>query len=436
MIAPRKKPAKTRAAVYSRLSVDRPDQELGSIEVQRERCAAYVASQEGWELLPEQYDDDGFSGGSTDRPALQRLIADIEACNVDRVVTHRIDRLSRSMIDFLRLMEVFEQHGASLVSVTQQFDTSTAWGRMVLNILVGFAQFEREMISERTRDKVAAARSRGKWTGGRPVLGYDVAPEGGRLMVNEDEAEKVRNIFGLYLAEESLAETARECGRRDWRQKEWTNRRGTSSGGRPFTKAGLSSLLSNPLYIGRVRSNGSTVPGEHDAIVDPDLFQQVQRQLKTNAQKRANRRCVRNTQAWLSGLLRCSNCDAPMVHSTTRKGSRMYRYYVCRSAQSRGWTTCPSPSVPAGDIEAAVFEELRGIGSDPDLLQATAAEVRKLAGHVDVADLATTLEEWQPLWSNLTYSEQGQVATSVLEQVTYDGDAVEIQFREGVNGRG
>ena len=464
-----------RCAVYCRLSVERPDQELGSIEVQRERCSAYIASQEGWAELPTRYDDDGFSGGTTERPALKRLLADIHAGKIDRVVTHRLDRISRSMIDFLQLMETFERNGASLVSVTQQFDTSTAWGRMVLNILMGFAQFEREMISERTRDKMTAARRRGKWTGGIPVLGYDVHPDGGKLVVNDAEAQRVRAIFDLYREIGSLSATCRELEERGWTRKRWTTKRGKESGGAPFVKATLHHFLTNPIFIGRVRHKGEEFDGEHEAIVEEAAYTEVQRRLRSNGHKRTA--AVRNRYgAFLKGVLHCAHCGSRMLHSPTRKGRRVYRYYVCQAAQANGWSTCPHPSAPAGKLEEAVLGEIREAVQDPDLLLATQREAKSLRTHtladvdrqiamadavlangaspaekrtaakrrerlagerdklaglsVGTRDVTAKVGQFTPLWDALTYAEQTELAALLIDRVDWDGAAITVRMKE------
>lgn len=244
-----------RCAIYTRKSTDEGlDQEFNSLDAQRESAEAYITSQkhEGWACLPDRYDDGGYTGGNMDRPAFQRLLKDIEAGRIDCIVVYKVDRLSRSLLDFARIMEIFELHRVSFVSVTQQFNTTTSMGRLTLNILLSFAQFEREIISERIRDKVAATRRKGKWSGGRPILGYDVAPEGGRLLVNEDEAVWVRGIFELYLEREALIATIKELDVRGWTNKRWTTKKGQETGGKPFTKNNLYRLLTNVLYTGKI----------------------------------------------------------------------------------------------------------------------------------------------------------------------------------------
>jgi len=274
-----------RCAIYTRKSTDEGlDQDFNSLDAQREAAEAFILSQRGEGLiaLPEHYDDGGFSGGSVERPALQRLLKDIRASAVDCVVVYKVDRLSRSLIDFARIIEVFDRYGVSFLSVTQQFNTTNSIGRLTLNILLSFAQFEREMIAERTRDKMSASRRKGKWTGGHPVLGYDIDPRGGRLILNADEAHQVRTIFTLYLDYCAMLPVVRDIDRRGWRTKQWVTRRGETQGGRPFTKSGLYRLLTNPIYTGDVRFKGQVYEGEQEAIIKADTWESVQKTLRRN----------------------------------------------------------------------------------------------------------------------------------------------------------
>jgi len=362
-----------RCAVYTRKSTeDGLEQEFNSLDAQREAAEAYIASQrgEGWICLPDRYDDGGFTGGNMERPALMRLMADIEAGKVNCVVVYKVDRMSRSLLDFTRIMEAFERRGVSFVSVTQQFNTTSSMGRLTLNILLSFAQFEREIISERTRDKMAAARRRGKWSGGRPILGFDVDPGGGRLVVNEDEAERVRAIFKLYLEQQSLMATVRELDARGWTNKRWTTKKGHEAGGHAFSKHSLHGLLTNVLYIGKVTYKNEVHDGEHQGIVDAAVFGRVQKLLRRNGI--AGCSIVRNRYgAILKGLLRCVPCGCAMVPTHTLKNGRRYRYYVCSKAQRRGWHTCPTKSIPAQEIESFVIDQVRGMGKDPTLVRET-----------------------------------------------------------------
>ncbi len=368
-----------RCAVYTRKSTEEGlEQEFNSLDAQRESAEAFIASQagEGWTCLPDRYDDGGFTGGNMERPALQRLLADIETGKIDAVIVYKVDRLSRSLLDFAALMQTFEKHRVSFVSVTQQFSTATSMGRLVLNVLLSFAQFEREIISERTRDKIAATRRRGKWAGGRPLLGYDVDPRGSKLLINEAEAVRVRAIFDLYLEHESLLPVVQELARRGWCNKRWQTRKGQERGGQPFGRSSLHRLLTNVAYVGKVRYKDETHDGEHPGIVDLGIFQRVQAMLHRNGH--SGGAPIRNQfAALLKGILRCVPCDCAMTPSHTTRGARRYRYYVCAAAQRRGWDGCPSKSIPAAQIEQFVLEQIKCIGKDPALVQATVAEARK-----------------------------------------------------------
>jgi len=370
-----------RCAIYTRKSTEEGlDQEFNTLDAQRESGEAYIRSQqhEGWEYLPDHYDDGGFTGGNMDRPALKRMMADIEAGKINCVVVYKVDRLSRSLLDFAKMLEVFEKHQVAFVSVTQQFNTTTSMGRLMLNVLLSFAQFEREMISERTRDKIAATRRKGKWSGGMPLLGYDVDPRGSRLVVNEQEAARVRAIFELYLEHQSMIATIKVLDERGWINKRWTTRKGHERGGKPFTKTSLYKLLRNVTYLGKIKYKDETHKGEHEAIVSNDLWQRVQVLLGRNG--RTGGTSVRNKfGALLKGILRCVPCDCAMTPShSTKDGTKRYRYYVCTSAQKRGWHNCPSKSIPAGEIEQFVVDQIKGIGRDPAVISETVAQAYEL----------------------------------------------------------
>jgi site-specific DNA recombinase len=393
-----------RCAVYTRKSTEEGlEQEFNTLDAQRECCESFIKSQaaEGWQCLEQRHDDGGFSGGNMDRPALKRLLADIEAGNVDTVVLYKVDRLSRSLLDFAKMMEVFDRHHVAFVSVTQQINSATSMGRLMLNVLLSFAQFEREIIGERTRDKIAAARRKGKWGGGRPILGYDIDPHSIKLVINEDEAAQVRAIFELYLQHEGLVAVIAELNRRGWVNKRWMTRKGQVRGGKPFTKTSLHKLLTNVTYIGKVRYKHEFHDGEQKPLIDPEVWQRVQVLLRRNG--RTGGALVRNQfNALLKGLLRCVPCGCAMTPAhTTRSGTKRYRYYVCTAAQKRGWHTCPSKSIPVGEIELFVVQQLRGIGHDPALRDATFAAACS-QGQARVGELTTerrglgrNVEQWQ-----------------------------------------
>jgi len=364
-----KRTLKIRCAIYTRKSSEEGlDLEFNSLDAQRESAEAFIASQkcEGWTCLPTRYDDGGFSGGNVERPGLQKLLADIETGEIDCIVVYKVDRLSRSLLDFARIMEIFERHNVSFVSVTQQFNTTHSMGRLTLNILLSFAQFEREIIGERIRDKIAAQRRKGKWTGGKPVLGYDVdrSEASPKLVVNAVEAARVMQIFEWYIELGSLLSVLKEINSHGWTYKTWVSKKGRPMGGLSFDKSSLHRLLTNPVYIGKIRHKEEVYNGEHEPIVDAKLFDEVQQRLRRNG----NGQATRNKHgALLKGLLHCSACGRAMTHTFTSKQNRRYRYYACTRAINQGREACPTQYLPAAEIEAAVVDEIRGIGQDPAL---------------------------------------------------------------------
>ncbi|TWT74805.1 recombinase family protein [Allorhodopirellula solitaria] len=360
-----------RCAIYTRKSTEEGlDQEFNSLDAQRQSAEAFIASQqhEGWVINPEMYDDGGFSGGNIERPALKRLMEDIEAGKIDCVVVYKVDRLSRSLLDFTKVMETFDKYGVSFVSVTQQFNTTHSMGRLTLNILLSFAQFEREIIGERIRDKIAGQRRRGQWCGGYPVLGYDVdrSERTPKLVVNAEEATKVRRIFLLYLELQSLTPVSDAVAERKWMNKLWTTKKGLAKGGRPFDKCSIHALLTNPIYIGKIKHKEQLFNGRHEAIVDEAIFDQVQMQLRANNLTRGSR-LPSKYGGLLKGLIRCPQCNVAMVHTSTKKKSIAYRYYTCVRAIKRGRNSCEHPSLPAGEIEEAVVDQVRAIAGDDGL---------------------------------------------------------------------
>ncbi len=374
-----------RCAIYTRKSTDEGlDRDFNSLDAQRESGEAYIASrkEQNWRVLPAAYNDGGFTGGNMDRPAVHRLLDDIQAGKVDCVVVYKVDRLSRSLLDFARMLEVFERHDVSFVAVTQEFNTATPMGRLMLHVLLSFAQFERELISERTRDKMGAARRKGKWLGSVPSLGYDADREAARLIVNDEEAQRVNAIFRLYLECGSLLATVRELRRRGWHTKQTTTRQGRIRGGRAFNKASLRCLLTNVTYIGLVRYRGETYAGEQEAIVPEALFRRVEQLLRENRQPRHTRGKA-HIRGVLQGRLYCTGCNTAMLHTYTSKGSRRYRYYVCSHANKHGYDQCQTRSLPAGEVERYVLSQIQDFLANGDQREATSADVAELIQRVE-----------------------------------------------------
>jgi site-specific DNA recombinase len=406
-----------RCAVYTRKSTeDGLDQEFNSLDAQREAGEAYVASQRsaGWVLATGLYDDGGFTGGNVDRPALKRLLADIDAGLIDCVVVYKVDRLSRSLLDFTRLMAAFDAKRVVFVSVTQQFNTATSMGRLVLNVLLSFAQFEREIIAERTRDKLTAMRKKGLWGGGLTPLGYDVDPTTKRLVINDSEAIRLRAIFALYREHTALLPVVEELRARGWATKATATKTGTLRGGKPFDRTNLYRLLTTEAYTGTVRAGGEAIQHAHPAIIDPAEFAEVQGALKRNG--RTGGAMARNQfGALLKGLLRCRPCCSAMTPTHTTKGAKRYRYYACSAGQKNGRATCPSKAVPAGAVERYVVDRVRGIGRDAALVAAVAAEARGAAE----ARLTEITAERRALERDLATWRKAPTATAdLLERVT------------------
>jgi DNA invertase Pin-like site-specific DNA recombinase len=408
-----------RCAIYTRKSTEEGlEQAFNSLDAQREAAVAYIQSQKhvGWTLIETRFDDGGFSGGNMERPALQQLLQQIDSRQVDCVLVYKVDRLSRSLLDFARLMDRFDQRSVSFVSVTQQFNTTTSLGRLTLNILLSFAQFEREIISERTRDKMGAARRKGKWVGGTPLLGYDVAAAGGSLVVNPSEARRVREIFELYRSHRSLAAVVAELSERGWTTKSWKSRRGTRHAGHPFTKASLRMLLSNATYCGKVSYRSVVYQGEHKAIIEPALWDDINQDFTTRPKPPESPNVPQN--APLAGLLFCKQCRQPMMATYSARTLRRYRYYVCQTAREKGWKFCQTKSVSADLLEASIVIQLRS--------ELSAAETRQA---IQVSD-----SQWRALVLADVEVIPG-VIQALIERVHYDGPsgAVAVKLRTPEN---
>jgi site-specific DNA recombinase len=349
-----------RCAIYTRKSTEEGlDQAFNSLQAQRESGEAYIASQQirGWVLVPEQYNDGGFSGSHLERPALQRLLNDLQVGGIDCVLVYKVDRLSRSLLDFARLMERFDRTGVSFVSVTQEFNTTTSMGRLTLNILLSFAQFEREIIGERTRDKQSAARRKGKWIGGWPVLGYDVDPKGGRLVVNQKKAEQVRQIYTMAADAASLEALVAQIASCGYQTKAWSSRSGKVHLARAFSRMTLRLLLSNVLYKGAVSHKGAIYPGEHERITAEEVWEKVNTQLALRSTGQRGK--VHGPQVGpLVGLLFCSECSNAMQPTFTTRHGRRYMYYSCQAARRKQKQPCSQTPAGAKDLETSLLRNL------------------------------------------------------------------------------
>jgi DNA invertase Pin-like site-specific DNA recombinase len=430
-----------RCAIYTRKSSDEGlEQEFNSLHAQREACEAFILSQrhEGWHVLSAHYDDGGYSGGTMDRPALEHLLSDIRTGKVDVVVVYKIDRLTRSLFDFAKIVEAFDAKGVSFVSITQQFNTTTSMGRLTLNVLLSFAQFEREVIAERVRDKIAASKKKGMWMGGTVPLGYDAVNR--KLRINGEEAKKIRLLFDLYLKLGSVRRLEAECKRLGLRTKLRTLLDGRQCGGTAFSRGHLYLIISNPLYIGRIPHKGLSYEGEHEAIIHAETWDKVQAQLATNAGRKRGRASSKHPSL-LAGLLFTAE-GVPFTPSHAVNHGRRYRYYVERSllmpaaekvksgapqltnsrngVQTRGWR------LPAHQVEQFVLKQMAAFLRDRGALLDALCFKRESPDVVSVV-LARASKQADGCESG-SFASQSEVVASLIRRIEIAYDRVSIKI--------
>jgi DNA invertase Pin-like site-specific DNA recombinase len=395
---------------------------FNSLHAQREACEAYVISQRsaGWVLVRDRYDDGGISGGTLERPALRRLLADIEEGLIDIIITYKIDRLSRSLLDFSKLVEVFDRNGVTFVAVTQSFNTTTSMGRLTLNILLSFAQFEREVTAERIRDKFKASRAKGIWMGGVPPYGYQVKNR--KLLVDPERAEDVRWVFETFIEVGSGTELANAAAARGM----------STQHGNKIDKKYVYRMLNNRTYLGEAIHKGSSYPGEHDAIIDSETWDKVHQILKESPRKRANNSRAQ-TPALLKGLIYGPD-GAAFSPSHTRKGGKLYRYYVSQTVLKHGAGSCPVGRVSAGEIEAAVIDQLRTVFRQPEIIAGTWKAARAQDSEVNEAGTREALLQLDPLWDELFPAEQARIVALLVERVDVGTEGLTVRLR--VDGLG
>ncbi len=412
-----------RCAIYTRKSSEEGlKQNFNSLHAQRQACEAFVKSQagEGWRLVKTGYDDGGFSGATMERPALKALLAHVKEKRIDVVVVYKVDRLTRSLADFAKIVEIFDAEGVSFVAVTQQFNTTTSMGRLTLNVLLSFAQFEREVTGERIRDKIAASKQKGMWMGGTPPLGYDLRDR--RLVVNKAEAETVRLIFRLYIEHKTLRKVRQELDRRSVTSKQWMSRGNVRHGGFPFGRGALYHLLANPVYMGEVRHKSMTYPGQHEAIVERATWQRVQEMLSQKA-AHPRGRTVRRSPGLLMGKL-FDQSGEPLYSCWAKKGQRRYRYFVSKrlvrgttKPDDRGWR------LPAERTELAVMAGTRQMLSDRRALASTLRAFGFAA-----AELKQAVEAIDSKVKSHQRVEMAEDTGTLVERVELKRDGMQITF--------
>jgi DNA invertase Pin-like site-specific DNA recombinase len=428
---------KRRCAVYTRKSTDEGlDQEYNSLEAQRDSALAFIASQrhEGWIATDDGYDDGGFSGGNMNRPALKRLLADVEDGRIDVVVVYKIDRLSRSLGDFAKIVDLFDAHGVTFVSVTQQFNTTTSMGRLTLNILLSFAQFEREVTSERIRDKLAASKAKGMWMGGMPPLGYDVRDH--KLVINEPEAALARDIFARYAEHGSAAQLVRELQIEGHTTKSWVTQGGRHRVGRVIDQQYLFSMLRNRLYLGEITNHGKSYPGQHEAIISRELWDAVH----TIISQRKKGPRVRHTDqpALLSGLLYAPDGQRMLPTFTQKKNGKRYRYYIpyLEKRRAAGATADAGRhgigALPAGEIETAVLAQVHQVLQEPEMIVGIwqAGTAIRDGEALDEPTVLVAMRQISTVWEHLFPTEQHRIMRLLIERVQLHDNGLDIVWHD------
>jgi len=420
-----------RCAIYTRKSSEEGlEQEFNSLHAQREACEAYIKSQrhEGWICLAQAYDDGGLSGARLERPALQQLLADIREDRVDIVVCYKVDRLTRSLADFAKIVEIFDAKGVSFVSVTQQFNTTTSMGRLTLNVLLSFAQFEREVTGERIRDKIAASKKKGMWMGGVPPLGYKCHDH--KLIVSRREADTVRHVFSRYAALGSVRLLQRELAATGIRSKAWTSTAGRHWGGKPLARGALYTMLRNPIYRGRIVHKKQHYPGEHEAIIDEPLWEEVQSKLAANAVERTTGERARSPSL-LAGLLYDGEGHRMTPSHAVKNGMR-YRYYVSHPLVRNTRETAPEGlRIAAAEIEGIALTAVRDLLSSPGRLAEALGRLIETAG--EQKQLLTRAREIAASWPDLSARQLRSVLAMLCRRVTVHRERVDIEVsRQGL----
>lgn len=419
-----------RCAIYTRKSTEEGlDMDYNTLDAQREAGEKYVEAMrgEGWRVIPDLYDDGGFSGGNMDRPALKRLIEDIKARRIDIVVVYKVDRLSRSLMDFAKLVEVLDAHDTSFVSVTQHFNTKDSMGRLTLNILLSFAQFEREVTGERIRDKFASSKMKGMWMGGPPPLGYDVVDR--KLVTNPKEAELVNIIFDRFVALGSISLLAQELNKKGYRTKYYISRANKPVGGKNFTENPLRTFLKNRLFLGDIHHKGKYYPGLHQPIITQAQFDAAQAIFAESSTGKRKRTYKAKSTALLKGLLVCGGCGGVMSPTHTNKGKKKYHYYAANSYRKQSCELCPANRIPAGEIEAVVKGQLQSIFVKPQILVDVWKHIKADVPNYEENELHSTMKRMGALWDILVPAEQRRITYLLINRIAVHSNCIDIEYR-------
>ncbi len=431
MIEKIKNKQKVRCAIYTRKSCEEGlEQEFNSLDAQRLSAENYIASQEheGWVLDPTFYDDGGFSGGTLERPALQRLFQDIREDKIDCIIVYKIDRLTRSLLDFSRIIELFDEHNVSFVSVTQSFNTSNSMGRLMLNVLLSFAQYERELTSERIKDKLEASCKRGMWMGGNIPLGYDAKDR--KLLINEKEAKIVRILFQNFAETASITETARELNNLGFSTKTWISNNGKLHKGQRFNKSNVRRILNNHLYIGKVKHKDKLFDGMHKPIIDDQIWQKTRDLLSTNNKIQLPSSRV-TTAPLLKGIMNCGICGSKMTPTYTTKQGKRYRYYICQSKHKGNNDLCKVGRISANETESLVTDQVLNFLKKPEFIIHTINAKKDDLSENKIINSFKTIDK---VWDELFPVEQARIINLLIKQIDIKPEGLNIKiFKEGLH---
>ena len=424
---------KIRCAIYTRKSSeDGLEQEFNSIDAQRLSGENFIASQvgKGWVLVDDHYDDGGFSGGTLERPALKRLFRDIEENKIDCVVIYKIDRLSRSLFDFQKIIELFDQKKVNFASVTQNFTTDDSVGRLMLNVMLSFAQYERELTGERIRDKVDASKKKGMWMGGNPSFGYDI--EDRKLVINEAEAKIVRILFQNFIETESVTETARELNKFGFTTKTWISKTGKLQKGQNFNKRNVRRILENPLYAGKIKHKNQLYDGQHKAIIADDIWQKTKEILGKNQSNKPSIPVSRITVApLLKGLINCGVCGSKMIPTYTIKNGKRYRYYLCSSKAVGNNDSCTIARLSASEAENLVTNQVLNLLKKPEFIVHT---ISQSTGNLQESVVINSFKQIEKVWDELFPVEQARIVSLLIKDITISPNGLNIRIlKEGLH---
>lgn len=422
---------KIRCAIYTRKSCEEGlEQEFNSLDAQRASAENYISSQahEGWVLVNDHYDDGGFSGGNLERPALQRLFQDIREDKIDCIIVYKIDRLTRSLLDFSKIIQLLDEYNVSFVSVTQSFNTANSMGRLMLNVLLSFAQYERELTSERIKDKLEASCKRGMWMGGNIPLGYDAKDR--KLLINEKEAKIVRILFQNFAETASITETARELNNLGFTTKTWISNNGKLHKGKRFNKSNVRRILNNHLYIGKVKHKDKLFDSMHKPIIDENIWQKTRDLLSTNNKIQLPSSRV-TTAPLLKGIMNCGICGSKMTPTYTTKQGKRYRYYICQSKHKGNNDLCKVGRVSASETENLVTDQVLNFLKKPEFIIHTINAKKDDLSENKIINSFKTIDK---IWDELFPVEQARIINLLIKQIDIKPEGLNIRiFKEGLH---